>query len=147
MIKLTCYDFKVTQPLGIKERQSDDASASTPWWKIFCLCSLLPEDDPQTQIFRIEEEKRKSKHHRKGKEYPPGPVAEGLEDRLGPPSIMTNIGLDSRISVLVEWRDLLCLGGGTSSEQLSSVVIQSKTEYHSMPSASGAIKARRYARA
>lgn len=92
LIKLTCYDFKLSEPLGVVRKSTDDADAPVSWWKALCLCPLIPEDDPQVQIFKTEHEKYKAKQHRKSKQVSAGPVAEGLEAR--PPSIMADISLD-----------------------------------------------------
>ena len=97
LIKLTCFDFKVTDPLGLEQRTSTEGeNAKKPWWKALCLCSLLPDDDAQSQVhynYHRQSEKHKTKHAgKKTHSLAPRPIAEGLEnERTTPPSIMSNL--------------------------------------------------------
>ena len=98
LIKLTCYDFKVTQPLETDTAQVDEENRPTQWWKALCLCSLLPEEDPGIEAWKHDTETLRTKHNRKNRTTPPRPIAEGIEDRLvPPPNIMVKPILD-RIS-------------------------------------------------
>lgn len=96
LIRLTCFDFKVTEPLGMESGTNETVNKSIPWWKACLWCSLLPDDDPQSQIFRFQHEKQKSKHPKKTRTFPPGPIAEGLEDASQPPTILSTIPSERR---------------------------------------------------